>query len=72
VASLRLVIQYRAFDASSAVPALLRAVPRGTYAVTVIQSSGQTWRLPNELAPGLAEPLGLPPVASQAFLVTVP
>jgi hypothetical protein len=72
VASLRLVIQYRAFDASSAAPALLRAVPRGTYAVTVIQSSGQTWRLPNELAPGLAEPLGLPPVASQAFLVTVP
>jgi hypothetical protein len=72
VASLRLVIQPRAFDASTAIPVPLRAVPRGTYAVTVIQSTGQTWRLPNELAPGLAEPLGLPPVASQGFLITVP
>ena len=49
-------------------PQPLRAVPIGHYAITVIQQTGQTWRVPNEL--GLDVP-GLPLVASQSFVVQV-
>ncbi len=53
-------------------PARLAAVPSGVYAVTVVQRTGQTWRLPNELAPALAARAELPPVESQGFVLTVP
>lgn len=70
VPRLKLVLQPRAFDAAvPSQPALLASVPSGRYAVTVIQLTGQTWRVPNEL--GLEVP-GLPFVASQAFVVQVP
>lgn len=70
---LKLVLKPLAVDASN--PAQLqplKALPSGRYAITVIQSTGQTWRVPNELMPGIADRVGLPTVASQAFLVTVP
>lgn len=70
VAKLKLVLQPRAFDAAvPSQPALLASVPSGRYAITVIQLTGQTWRVPNEL--GLEVP-GLPFVESQAFVVQVP
>jgi hypothetical protein len=73
VNKLKLVIKPQAFDASNPVrPALIRGVPKGTYAITVIQSTGQTWRLPNELSPELATGAGLPTVTSQSFVVEVP
>lgn len=69
VPRLRLVLQPRAFDATTpTAPQPLRAVPIGRYAITVIQQTGQTWRVPNEL--GLEVP-GLPLVASQSFVVQV-
>ncbi len=54
-----------------AAPAPLAAVPPGRYSVTLLQSTGQTWRLPNELDPALAEAAGLPGVQSQAFVLDV-
>mgnify|MGYP001582055767 CR=1 FL=1 len=69
VPKLRLVLQPRAFDVSAPTsPQLLRGVPVGRYAITVIQLTGQTWRVPNEL--GLDVP-GLPLIASQSFVVQV-
>ncbi|WP_224247221.1 hypothetical protein [Hyalangium gracile] len=53
-------------------PAQLQKMPSGRYAVIVIQSTGQVWRVPNELSPGLAEALGLPPVAGQGQVLQVP
>ena len=62
-----------ALDATnSRAPQVIKGVPAGQYAVTVIQSTGQTWRVPNELAPPIAERLGLPARASQAFFLTSP
>jgi hypothetical protein len=55
-----------------AAPVILRTVPPGRYAVIVLQSTGQVWRVPNELSPELAEPRGLPPLQDQAFFVEVP
>ncbi len=73
VPKLKLVLLPRALDASNpAQPQVLKSVPSGRYAVTLIQSTGQTWRLPNELTPGVAEKVGLPAVASQGFVVLVP
>jgi hypothetical protein len=71
-AELALVIKPRAFDISDpAHPVALDAPPAGRYSITVIESTGQTWRVPNELAPALAGPLGLPAVESQAFAIEV-
>lgn len=70
-----LVVEVRpqALDARvSTNPVPLRELPRGRYAVVLIQPSGQTWRVPNELAPALASGLGLPAVESQAFFLEVP
>ncbi len=54
-------------------PLIIEAAPvKGRYALTVIQETGQTWRLPNELAPGVAEPLGLTPVPSQGAVLQAP
>ena len=69
VPKLKLVLQPRAFDASGApLLAPLTLPPPGFYAITVIQQTGQTWRVPNEL--GLGVP-GLPAIDSQGFLVQV-
>lgn len=73
VTRLPLTIQPRAFDVSDpAHPGVLKTVPSGRYAVTVIQLTGQTWRVPNELTPGLGEQVGLPSLAPQSFVVEVP
>ena len=72
VAQLRLVIRATALDASGATPVPLKTLPAGRYAIVLIQQTGQTWRVPNELSPGIAEAIGFPAVASQAFQVVVP
>ncbi len=73
VPRLKLVLQPRAFDAvNPSAPQPIRAVPIGHYAITVIQPTGQTWRVPNEL--GLEDalrPEGLPLVSSQSFVIKV-
>ena len=53
-------------------PLPLKTVPPGRYAVTVVQLTGQTWRLPNELSPPIAVNLGLPLVSTQSFVINVP
>ncbi|MDX2009917.1 MAG: hypothetical protein SFW67_07005 [Myxococcaceae bacterium] len=69
---LPLVIRPLALDATnSRQPVPLKGVPDGRYAITVIQQTGQTWRVPNELQPGLAQPIGLTEVTSQSFIVRV-
>ena len=69
---LKLVVRPRALDASTpASPGVLKLMPIGTYAITVIQETGQTWRVPNELAPAFAEAAGLPIVATQSFVLQV-
>lgn len=70
VPRLKLVIRARALDASNPLsPVPLKSVPVGRYAITVIQQTGQTWRVPNELSPGIADAVGLPIVASQSFFI---
>ncbi|HLM44813.1 MAG TPA: hypothetical protein VK458_13150, partial [Myxococcaceae bacterium] len=72
-AELTVAVRAIAVDARNpAAPEQLRSVPPGRYAVIVIQSTGQVWRVPNELTPGVAEPRGLPALESQAFVVEVP
>ncbi|RKG69486.1 hypothetical protein D7V80_08505 [Corallococcus sp. CA054B] len=72
VPQLVVAIRAQALDARDpAAPAPLAAVPPGRYSVTLLQSTGQTWRLPNELDPVLAEAVGLPGVPSQAFVLEV-
>lgn len=73
VTHLKLVIRPAAFDASDPrAPAMLSTMPAGDYAITVIQQTGQTWRVPNELAPGLGDAIDLPVVSTQGFVVRVP
>ena len=51
----------------------LKTVPKGRYAIIVIQeTTGQTWRVPNELSPEVAAGLGFSPVISQGLLLQVP
>ncbi len=70
---LTIAVRAVALDARNpAAPEPLKTVPPGRYAVVVIQSTGQVWRLPNELAPELAQPRGLPALESQAFVLEVP
>lgn len=72
LAELPLVVRPLALDASKpGRPEPLASVPQGRYAVTLIQLTGQTWRVPNELAPGLGGASELPTVASQAFTIEV-
>jgi len=73
VPELQVVVRPQALDARVPTnPVPLRELPRGRYAVVLIQPSGQTWRVPNELAPAIATGLGLPAVESQAFFLEVP
>ncbi|MGE6758112.1 hypothetical protein ACQKGO_08890 [Corallococcus interemptor] len=72
VPQLQVAIRAQALDARDpAAPVPLTAVPPGRYSVTLLQSTGQTWRLPNELDPARAEAVGLPGVQSQAFVLDV-
>jgi hypothetical protein len=69
---LPLVIRPLALDATDPRrPQPIRGVPEGRYAITVLQQTGQTWRVPNELQDGLATRFGLPVVSSQTFIVRV-
>ncbi|QSQ13256.1 hypothetical protein [Myxococcus landrumensis] len=62
-----------ALDASNpAAPTPLSVLPKGRYSVVLIQSTGQTWRVPNELSPAIAPALGMQGVESQAFVLEVP
>jgi len=71
--SLPLVVQPKAFDAVNPLaPRPLASVPAGRYAITVIQSTGQTWRVPNELSPAIADGVGFSPVPGQDFIITAP
>ena len=45
--------------------------PAGRYAITLVEFTGQTWRVPNELGPAYAEALSFTPVQSQAAVVVV-
>ena len=46
-------------------------VPKGKYAIVVLQLTGQNWRVPNELNPLLNEVTGFTGIESQAFVLTV-
>ncbi|HET9450228.1 MAG TPA: hypothetical protein VFO83_05075 [Aggregicoccus sp.] len=72
VPSLTVAIQPMALNAASATgPVPLKAVPVGAYSVMLMQFTGQTWKVPNELAPGLSQNLGFPTVESQGFAYEV-
>jgi hypothetical protein len=73
VPSLTVAIRPAALNAANAAaaPVRLTAVPPGGYAVMLMQFTGQTWRVPNELAPGLSQNLGFPAVESQGFAYVV-
>jgi hypothetical protein len=73
VTKLHLVIKPLALDAANPLaPVPLISMPPGRYAIVLISVTGQTWRVPNELAPGLGSKLGLPEVSTQGFVVQVP
>lgn len=73
VPSLRISLRALAFDVRDpSHPAPLRSVPSGRYSVTLVQFTGQTWRVPNELSPGLVPTANLPSVDSQSFTLEVP
>ncbi|MBX5483203.1 MAG: hypothetical protein IRZ16_15385 [Myxococcaceae bacterium] len=72
VPKLDLVVRPLALDARDpSAPVPLASVPPGRYAIVVVQLTGQTWRVPNELQPGFAGSAGLPAVESQAFFLEV-
>ncbi|QSQ23460.1 hypothetical protein JY651_00280 [Pyxidicoccus parkwayensis] len=73
VQELQVVVQPRALDASNpSAPAPLKELPKGRYTLVLIQSTGQTWRVPNELDPAIAPGVGLTPNETQAFVLEVP
>ena len=73
VTKLKVVIRPIALDAANPLqPVPLVTMPPGRYALIVIAPTGQTWRVPNELAPGLATRFSLPEVATQGFIIQVP
>ncbi|MFE8602108.1 hypothetical protein [Archangium violaceum] len=73
VPSLGVFIQPYAYDVRDPTKrVLLKSVPSGRYALTLVQFTGQTWRVPNELSPPLAKEDGLPAVESQSFVLEVP
>jgi len=72
VPELTLAIRPMALDARNpAAPVPLKRIPPGRYGIIVIQSTGQTWRVPNELQPAIAGQVGLPAVESQGFVIEV-
>jgi len=72
VGELTLIVRSQALDATDpSAPKMLPSVPAGNYAITVIDPTGQTWRVPNELAPAIAPTAGLPAHDSQGFVLQV-
>jgi hypothetical protein len=70
--TLKVNVVPRAFDVSTpSAPQLIRGIPKGRYAVTIVQSTGQTWRVPNELGPPVSQALGFQTVPSQSFVLLV-
>lgn len=68
VTELNVALRPMAIDVRDpAAPAILKTMPAGRYGITVLQHTGQVWKLPNELSPQLAPALGLPPVEGQGF-----
>jgi hypothetical protein len=68
VTELNVALRPIAIDAREpSAPAFLRLVPPGRYGITVVQYTGQVWRMPNELSPQLGPGLGLPGVEGQGF-----
>jgi hypothetical protein len=65
--TLTVAIRSLALNAASGRPVPLASVPVGAYSVLLMQFTGQTWKVPNELAPELAGNLGFPSVATQNF-----
>ena len=47
-------------------------MPSGRYAIDIIQFTGQTWRVPNELQLGVAKVVGFTEQTSQGFFLQVP
>lgn len=73
VSKLKVVVRPTAVDARiPSMPVPLLTVPSGNYAIILISETGQTWRVPNELAMGFGSALGLPEIQSQGFFITVP
>ena len=73
VTELTVAVRPQALDARNpSAPAPLAKMPSGRYAVIVLQSTGQAWRVPNELSPALAGNLGLPSIDGQGFALQVP
>jgi hypothetical protein len=62
-------LAYNARDPRNPVP--LVGLPSGRYAVILMQSTGQVWRVPNELAPEETKKNGLPKVDSQGLVIPV-
>ncbi len=73
LSELTVAVRPLALDARNpSAPAPLQKLPSGRYAVIVLQSTGQVWRVPNELSPTLAGSLGLPSIEGQGFSLQVP
>ncbi len=72
VNALDLALRPMALDARNPkAPVPLKRVPPGRYAVIVLNFTGQSWRVPNELSPAIADGAGLPQVESQSFVIEV-
>ena len=70
---LQVVVRPLALDGSTpAAPSPLKQLPKGRYTLVLIQPTGQTWRVPNEMDPAIAPSVGLPSEESQAFVLEVP
>jgi hypothetical protein len=68
VTELNVALRPIAIDARNpAAPAFLKTMPAGRYGITVLQYTGQVWKMPNELSPQLAPGLGLPAIEGQGF-----
>jgi len=74
VTSVNLVLYPVALDATD--PASPKLAPAGSesgaYSITLIAPTGQTWRVPNELAPPIASVAMLPSITTQQVVVQVP
>ncbi|MBM7113795.1 hypothetical protein [Archangium primigenium] len=71
--TLLLTLQPQAVDARDPLhPVPLKAVPSGRYAITLVQFTGQTWRVPNELSASVAPSIDLLPSDTQSFTINVP
>jgi hypothetical protein len=71
--SLTVYVKPLALDASDPTqPVPLKDVPKGRYAITIENFTGQTWRTPNELDPALAPAFQMQGAVTQSFVIEVP